>query len=254
MWKKTLFTALCAISVSGCATALPPAVAAPAASSPPAPVSAAPVPSPAELDRTPEITFPGDGSGRWRNAAGPGETAGRSGTLLRYRISVEEGIEGVTAEQFADEVGAVLADDRSWITGGQWRLRRAGPADRPDFTVFLATPGTRDRLCAMGTDRYTSCRNGDSVVLNIARWTHGVPHWREPLTEYRAYLINHEIGHRLFQGHELCPEPGGPAPVMQQQTLGLHGCTPNAWPYPNGRDRLAGPSGAYDDPLPDEAR
>jgi hypothetical protein len=124
-----------------------------------------------------------------------------------------------------------------------------GPASTYDFTVYLATPATRDTLCGDGVDGYTSCRNGNRVVLNVARWAHSVPDYGAPLSTYRQYLVNHEVGHRLGHGHELCPGSGRPAPVMQQQTLGLHGCVANPWPYPKGI-KYAGRPGAYNDPLP----
>jgi hypothetical protein len=179
------------------------------------------------------VRFPVDGSGDWLVAKGRSAVAGRSGRLLRYRVAVERDISGLDVDQFAARVSGILADPRSWTAGGTWRLQRVGPGQPRDFTIYLATPATRDRLCAMGYDRYTSCRNGNSVVLNVDRWVHAVP--RYDVETYRTYLVNHETGHRLGHGHDRCPGKGEPAPIMQQQTLGLHGCLPNPWPYLDGR-------------------
>jgi hypothetical protein len=195
------------------------------------------------------ISYPARGHGDWRVAGGSARTAGRSGPLLRYRVLVETDISGVGTGAFAEAVTKTLADPRGWTAGGTLRLRRAGPGQRYDFTIYLATPRTRDRLCGSSTDAYTSCRNGDRVVLNVARWVKGVPRYGSPLAVYRQYMVNHEVGHRLGHGHERCPGKGEPAPVMQQQTLGLHGCRANAWPYRDGK-RYAVRSGAYADPVP----
>lgn len=168
----------------------------------------------------------------WRVAPGSREVAGRSGQLMRYRVAVEKDISGVDVDAFAAQVSSVLADPRSWIGRGRWRFQRVGAGQPHHFVIYLATPATRDELCALGYDRYTSCRNGDRVVLNVARWAHGVPRYGARLDTYRAYMVNHEVGHRLGHGHERCPRRGTLAPVMQQQTLGLRGCVANPWPYP----------------------
>ncbi|MGW3812147.1 DUF3152 domain-containing protein, partial [Micromonospora sp. NPDC005113] len=196
------------------------------------------------------ISYPATGGDRWSTAAAEKSSGhGDSGRLLRYRVSVERDIRGLPVADVAAAVSATLNDPRGWTAGGTWRLRRVGAGTPADFTIYLATPGTRDELCQDVPDGYTSCRNGQRVVLNVARWVKAVPGYGAGLATYRHYMVNHEVGHRLGLGHERCPGRGRPAPVMQQQTLGLHGCTANAWPYPDGV-RYRGPIGAYHDEIP----
>ncbi|WFE56433.1 DUF3152 domain-containing protein [Micromonospora sp. WMMD712] len=240
---------LAAVLLAGCAPA-------PAAPAPPAPVSSGGAPAaaaPPAPPPAPPVSYPAGGGNRWDVAAGEAAPGAGRGRLLRYRVAVERDIRGVPVAGFAAEVTRILSDPQGWTAGGTWRLRRVGPGQRADFTVHLATPDTRDLLCQDDPDGYTSCRNGDLVVLNVARWVKGAPGFGTDLAHYRRYLVNHEVGHRLGMGHQLCPGRGRPAPVMQQQTLGLHGCTPNGWPYPNGRLH-SGPPGAYADPIPPRDR
>lgn len=172
-----------------------------------------------------------------------GPVLGRSGALHRYRVAVENGI-GVAPESFAAAVDAILADPRGWTASGL-RLQRVAAGTSASFTVLLATPVTSEALCRqdrLETERYTSCRLSDGrVVINLARWLTAVPDYGAPIEVYQAYVINHEVGHQLGWAHELCPGPDRPAPVMQQQTLGLDGCLANGWPYVNGA-RYRGPA------------
>ncbi|WP_433788558.1 DUF3152 domain-containing protein [Actinoplanes sp. CA-252034] len=221
---------------------------------PPRPQAAVSLATPqAKATSADRITYPAQGDGTWSEAVRQtGATAGREGLVMRYRVAVERGIEGMSVDTFAEKVAATLEDPRSWTTGEQYRFRRVGPGQAADFIVRLSTPGTRDALCD-GADGYTSCRNGANVVINVARWVKGVPDYGAPLSVYQQYVINHEVGHRLGESHQRCPRRGGLAPVMQQQTLGLHGCTANPWPYPDGALH-EGPSGYYDDPTPPRDR
>lgn len=59
---------------------------------------------------------------------------------------------------------------------------------------------------------------------------------RRSLHDYRHDVINHEAGHWLGLVHVGCPGAGEPAPVMQQQSIGLDGCDANVWPLPHERD------------------
>jgi hypothetical protein len=210
----------------------------PAPSSAPPLIPAASAPVPVDL-----LTVPGKlptrGTGKFSYATGRGEVLGRKGPVRRFRVAVERGAdEDVTA--FAAEVEATLGDRRSWAGGGRLRLQRVAGSDRADFTVYLATRDSAGRMCArggvnvrVGGRPYTSCRTTGKVIINLDRWRLSAKPFlmaKVPLSAYRQYVINHEVGHELGHSHQGCPKRGGRAPVMVQQTLSLRGCTPYAWP------------------------
>jgi hypothetical protein len=159
-----------------------------------------------------------------------------SGPLQRFVVEVEDGIE-VDGDRFAAAVEKTLGDPRSWGADGRMSFQRVGAAEAEareyEFRVSLVSPGSMEVYCpGVGTGGYTSCRYGERAVINLARWETAVPDYAGDIPTYRQYVVNHEVGHALGNGHEDCPGRGERAPVMEQQTLGLQGCTKNAWPYP----------------------
>ncbi|MEV6526788.1 DUF3152 domain-containing protein [Longispora sp. NPDC051575] len=214
-----------------------PATSAPPAAAPTATVAATPVPTPSP--------FPRSATGVFSFAASPGAVLGRAGQIRQYRVGVENG-SGQDVEAFAAEVDRVLGDPRGWTGSGDLRLQRVPTGG--EFTVYLATEATTDTLCredGIQAKQFLSCRlKSNRVIINLSRWLTGVPDYGAPLGAYREFAVNHEVGHQFGNGHERCPAPGGAAPVMVQQNLGLYGCTANAWPYVDGK-RLTGPAGSY---------
>ncbi|WP_231956854.1 MULTISPECIES: DUF3152 domain-containing protein [unclassified Actinoplanes] len=182
-------------------------------------------------------------AGHFRYVTSRGSVLGTGGDLHRFKVAVEETVGDVAPDDFARTVDRTLGDRRSWIGGGKVRLRRVPKsADNAEFTVFLASPTTSEKMCAAGglhTEGFTSCRVPGQVIINAERWATAIPEYDGHLGEYREYTINHEVGHQLGHGHEGCPGKGEPAPVMLQQTYGLEGCTRNAWPFLDG-ERYAG--------------
>jgi uncharacterized protein DUF3152 len=206
-------------------------------------------PRPSVSPSRPRPADPTAGPGLFSYADEQGPVLGSAGRVEQFRVAVERGIP-YPVGQFAAKVQAVLGDPRGWTAGGTLRLQEV-PGNAPAlFTIYLATRVTSTRMCAAGgldTEGYTSCRLPGRVIINLDRWDLSVPEYVRagvPLDIYRSYVINHETGHQFGYGHELCPGPGRPAPVMEQQTLGMHGCTANAWPYLNGR-RYSGRPGQY---------
>jgi Protein of unknown function (DUF3152) len=180
-------------------------------------------------------TYVEKGAGSVTVVDGGSEQMG-SGPLRRFVVEVEDGI-GVDGAEFAAAVEATLGDPRSWGADGRMSFQRVGrdgeAAGLYDFKVTLISPGNMETYCpGVGTGGYTSCRYGERAVINLARWATAVPDYQGDIATYRQYVVNHEVGHALGNGHQPCPGPGEVAPVMQQQTLGLEGCVKNAWPYP----------------------
>lgn len=213
---------------------------APVAPAPPPAAPASPTPSPPAGDRPPSASdVPASGPGTF-TVARAGVT--ESGKGEPYRVEVEDGI-GVDPDRAAEEIAAILADPRGWSHGGERTFRQV--ADRSaGLVVKIGTPATTDRLCGaygLKTRGEVNCRGGEQVMVNLKRWQLGSPQFDGPVAEYRALIINHEVGHWLGRGHETCPGKGRPAPAMMQQIDGLKGCVANAWPYDAEGRYLGGP-------------
>lgn len=201
-----------------------------------------PSPSPDPSTNSPASDIPSTGPGTFTTAAGSGEKAG-SGTALRYRVEVEDGID-LSAADVARRVERVLADPRGWTADGHSAFQRV-PSGPADFVVKVATPGTVDEICGqygLDTGGEYNCNVAQNVMVNLERWLLATPVYAKDVTAYRALIINHEVGHFLGHGHVGCPGPGQPAPAMMQQIKGMHGCKPNVWPYDDKGRFLTGPA------------
>lgn len=198
--------------------------------------ASAPPPSSGDEPADQQIVESGTvGDGTWtiaRPAAGAAPVTG-SGTVRTYALRVENGI-GLDAEETAREVAAVLADDRGWQGLEDVVFQQVADPEQAEFTISVASPPTVDALCLPArTEGRWSCRIGPDVALNSDRWVHRTPTLPDT-AEYRAYMVNHEVGHFLGHGHARCGGEGLAAPVMLQQSIDLDGCRPNAWPAHDG--------------------
>nr|WP_226909300.1 DUF3152 domain-containing protein [Georgenia ruanii] len=176
---------------------------------------------------------PPAGAGRVVVVPGTVPAPREAADVRTVRVEVEDGLP-VDGAAFAGYVMEVLNDPRSWGADGTLAFARTDGA--ADVRVLLASPDLTDRLCyPLRTLGQVSCATGGAAVLNVRRWSDGAAPFTAAggtVSEYRRYLVNHEVGHVLGHGHARCPGTGELAPVMVQQTLDLQGCRPNGWPAP----------------------
>lgn len=147
--------------------------------------------------------------------------------VVEVETSVPESVDGA-----ALLIHQTLESPRGWAGYRGVAFSLVSDAEQADLVIRLASPQTVDAACTtLDTAGLWSCRLGADIYLNADRWFYGTPTWAgQPIGEYRSYLINHEVGHYLGFDHVGCPAQGQLSPVMQQQSIALNGCLPNAWP------------------------
>ncbi|MDX3234197.1 DUF3152 domain-containing protein [Streptomyces sp. ME03-5709C] len=201
-------------------------------------------PSPTATPSPTKIDVPATGSGTFVTAQAGGEKVGRGPRPLRYVVKVETGLD-ISPEEAAAEIADILASPRGWSHNPDFAFQLVG-ADAPhDLTFRIATAGTADALCWAGIHQDTegeyNCEVPGGIVVNLKRWVEGSDMFDGPIHDYRALIVNHEMGHFLQYTHTTCAGPGQLAPVMMQQIKGLHRCVANAWPYDKNGHFVTGP-------------
>ena len=169
------------------------------------------------------------GTGTFTSSTWTKGASTRTTTLRTFIVKVEGGVQA-DPDDVARQVHEILNDKRGWTGYKGSSFAVVSDPAKADFVVHLASPPTTTTMCApLKTGGKRSCAAGRNIVLNSDRWQLMTPTY-DDLAEYRAYMVNHEVGHFLGRGHVACPKPGSPAPVMLQQSISLGGCRPNAWP------------------------
>jgi hypothetical protein len=141
---------------------------------------------------------------------------------VTYTVVVDPDVK-FPLKDFAMEVAICLADPDGWESKG---YRFVAVKSNPQVVIHLSS---QKGLKAEGCDPTLSCAElgGKEMRINEQRWRYGSKQSGQDLDGYRQYVISHEMGHILGRDHVKCLGPGQPAPIMIQQTLGLHGCLPN---------------------------
>lgn len=207
-----------------------PLAAAPTSTSSPKPGSTSSSTPGAPKKSTGPTDSPDQGDGSFSTVHVPGKASTAKGTTVTYRLKVEGGLHA-DKKAIARTVRNVLLDPRGWQSVDHVRFVQATGDHDAKITIMVASPKTTDRLCFPAqTESKWSCFNQGNAVLNYRRWLKAVPQFKGNVTGYREYLVNHEVGHGLGHTHRTCPAKGKPAPVMQEQSMGLHGCTAWFWP------------------------
>lgn len=152
--------------------------------------------------------------------------------MVKYFIEVEPGFPR-TKKHFSTIVASILNDPRSW----KFPFEEVDQVEKSEIRIKLVKASTVGKICGFSG---LSCadRGTYNIYINGCRWLGGSKKSKMNLTDYRRYVINHEVGHLLGLDHPIrtCGKVGCKAPVMLQQTLGVGKCKPNPWPTKTEQD------------------
>lgn len=159
----------------------------------------------------------------------------KSPIIVFYTIESQGYIDG-DMDEFAQNAHITLNDPRGWSLNGYVKFIRypsnaIPPPDKRQLRMILASPEIIAQM--PGCSGKLSCQWNNCVFINDHRWCYGSPNRPSSLAEYRQYVVNHEVGHWFGLKHVILEcSPNNPvlAPVMKQQSRGLHNCIPTTWP------------------------
>jgi hypothetical protein len=154
-----------------------------------------------------------------------------TGRIVTYSVTTRGAVTASLSE-FKQQANQTLNDSRGWSRLG---VSFSEVASGGEFTLILSVASELPNFSAGCSVEY-SCNVGRNVIINQDRWLGATPSWNAAggsIRDYRHMVVNHETGHWLGHGHRSCGGAGQAAPVMQQQSIDLQGCSFNPWPLGN---------------------
>ena len=128
--------------------------------------------------------------------------------------------------KFQDRVRRIMSQNQ-W---SRYNLHEATTPDAADMTIRLSRRARLDEWHRVkeyypsGKEiRFSMTINMRRIYIDAENWLNGVPESGMTVTQYRQYVILHEVGHGLGYDHAPCDKKNsymGTCPVMYQGTRG----------------------------------